>query len=92
MLSITPKALSYIKERNTSIYLELPPMIDCCIHLQEAPMVILGVPSKLNQHDQKEIEGIMVYLPADFPEIDLRIELTSFLGFKKLVIEGWHLA
>ena len=92
MLTFTPQAVAYIKDRNSIIYLELPPLINCCIQVQEAPMVKIGHPPKPEYHSLQEIEGITIYLPEDFPEIPLQIELTSFLSFKKLVIEGWHLA
>lgn len=36
MLSITPLAATYIKERDSAIYLELPPTINACIHVQES--------------------------------------------------------
>lgn len=92
MLTITPQAVQYIKERNNAIYLELPPVIDCCMHLQEAPMINLGNPPKPECHEKLEISGITVYLPHNLPTIPLTIIITSFLGFKRLAIEGWKLA
>jgi hypothetical protein len=93
MLTITSQAQAYIKAQNKAIHLELPPMIDCCIHLQEAPMIRLGLPRDLAAYEQPiSIDGIDVYFPLDFIDIDLTITLASFLGFKRLTLEGWRLA
>lgn len=92
MITISPTAITYIQERNNIIFLQLPPKIDCCLHLQEAPMISIGLPPKAIPCSTQEIDGITVYLPNDFPEVDFTIDLSSFLGFKKLVIENWHLA
>lgn len=93
MLTITSQAQSYIKAQNKAIYLELPPKIDCCIHLQEAPIIRLGLPRDLSAYERPiAIDDIDVYVPLDFIDIDLTITLASFLGFKRLAIEGWRLA
>ncbi|EAX47846.1 conserved hypothetical protein [Thermosinus carboxydivorans Nor1] len=92
MLTISPQALEYIKTRNQAIYLELPPLIDCCIHLREAPIIRFGAPPNLAAYKTKNIDGITVYIPDDLPDIPLTIDLSSFFGYKRLVIEGWRLA
>ncbi len=91
MLSITPLAATYIKERDSAIYLELPPTINACIHVQEAPLVKIGVPAVTHNHQALEMDGVTIYLPSDFPEIDLTIDLTNYIFFKKLCVEGWNL-
>ena len=91
MLSMTPPAITYIKERDSAIYLELPPMINSCIHVQEAPLVKIGMPTVTDNHQTLEIDGVTIYLPHDFPEIDLTIDLTNYIFFKKLCVEGWNL-
>lgn len=92
MLTITPQAVQYIKERNSTIYLELPPVIDCCMHLQEAPIITLGHPPKPECYEKLEISEITVYCHHNLPAIPLIIIVASFLGFKRLAIEGWKLA
>ena len=91
MISITPSALSYIRQRDQVLHLALPPMIYGEFNVQEPPYVKLGVPAKMTAYDPQNIEGITVYLPVDFPSIPLTIAVTSFFGFKKLVVEGWQL-
>ncbi|MBP2635095.1 MAG: hypothetical protein H6Q72_1002 [Firmicutes bacterium] len=92
MLTITDKALEYIKSQDKPVYLELFPVISCCIDLRESPSVRFGKPHDPENYSFEEIQGIMVYLPHDLPEIPLKMTLSSFLGFKKLAIEGWVLA
>lgn len=92
MISFTPEAITFLQERNKIIFLQLPPKIDCCLHLQEAPMITIGLPPKSIPCNMLEFDGITVYLPSDFPDVDFTIDVSSFLGFKKLVIEDWHLA
>lgn len=91
MLHLTPAAAQYIRLRETEVYLELPPMINSCIHVQEAPVVKMGKPADLENHSDITIDGITVYVPLDFPDIQLTIDLTSFLFYKKLAVEGWQL-
>lgn len=92
MLTVTAKAAAYIKEKGGIINLELPPIIDCCIHLREAPMINIGVPPKPDRFEKKVIDGIEIYFTDDLPDLPLTIDLSNFLGFKRLVIEGWKLA
>jgi hypothetical protein len=92
MLTITPEALAYITTKNQPIFLDIPPLIGCCIHLQECPTVRFGQPYDKVHYDETNIQGITVFVPHDLPNIPLSIALTSFLGFKKIVIKGWRLA
>lgn len=92
MLTITNDALEYIKTHDKPIYLELFQVITCCIDLRESPSVRLGQPHNKENYTLEEIQGVMVYIPHDLPEIPLTITLSNFFCFKKLVIEGWHLA
>ncbi|QDR80342.1 CC/Se motif family (seleno)protein [Sporomusa termitida] len=92
MLTITDQALEYINARAKPVYLELFPVISCCIDLRESPSVRLGLPHNPDSYTREEIRGITVYVPHDLPNIPLTITLSSFFTFKKLVIEGWQLA
>ncbi|WP_371361023.1 CC/Se motif family (seleno)protein [Sporomusa malonica] len=60
--------------------------------LRESPAVRLGQPRDPQNYTLEEIQGIMVYIPHDLPEIPLTVELSRFFWFKRLVIEGWQLA
>lgn len=92
MLQVTPQAREWILQQKTSIYLEIPPLIGCCIHLQESPSVRRGRPHDLSGYSQRMLDDVCVYVPQDLPQVPLTIALTSFLGVKRLVIEGWRLA
>lgn len=91
-LTITDKALAYIKSRGKPVYLELFQVISCCIDIRESPSVRLGQPHDPHNYNCKEIQGVIVYIPHELPAIPLTITLSNFFGFKKLVIEGWSLA
>lgn len=92
ILTITDKALDYIKSQERPIYLELFQVISCCIDIRESPSVRLGHPPDPHNYSFEEIQGVKVYIPHELPKIPLTITLSRFLGFKKLVIEGWSLA
>ena len=92
MLSLTPQAAAYALEKNRPIYLDIPPLIGCCIHLQESPAVRFGEPRDPENYARKIIQGVPVFVPHELPEQPLKIVLANILGFKKLMIEGWHLA
>ncbi|WP_425060723.1 hypothetical protein SCACP_14650 [Sporomusa carbonis] len=92
MLTITDQALEYIKSRGKPVYLQMFQTISCCIDVTESPTVNFGQPHNPENYDLENIQGVIVYVPHELPEIPLTIDLSSFLGFKKLVIEGWRLA
>lgn len=92
MLSIAPRAAAYILEKNRPIYLDIPPLIECCIHLQESPAVRFGEPRDPENYEKRIIDGVPVFVPHELPDQPLKIVLTSILGYKKLMVEGWHLA
>jgi hypothetical protein len=93
MITITEKAIHFIGEKNNApIFLDVPPLIGGCIHLKECPSVQFGEPREIEKFDRQTIQGIILFVPHEISDIDLTINLSSFLGFKKLVVEGWHLA
>lgn len=92
MLDITPEAAQFIKGKQKPIYLDIPPEIGCCIHLREKPTIRFGQPHDPHNYELRTIQEISVFVPYDLPEQPLTVTLTSFLGFKNLSIEGWHLA
>lgn len=92
MLEFSPEAVQYIKDKGQSVYLEVPPVIGCCITICEKPEVRFGRPYNPEKYEKREIQGLTVYLPDDFPSVDLKVNLHTFFGIKHLGIEGWHLA
>jgi hypothetical protein len=92
MLTFTAEAAAFIRARNQSVFLDIPPLIDCCVHLKESPAVRFGEPHDPQNYRRETIAGVVVFVPRDLPDIPLTVTLTSFLGYKRLVVEGWHLA
>jgi hypothetical protein len=92
MLAVTAEAAQYVKNRNQPIRLEQSPCIDaCCFQLQEAPTAKFGPPAKPEEYVEHNIEGITVFVPRAIDAMTLTLTLSSFLGFKRLCIEGWQL-
>lgn len=90
MLTISPEAVTFIRGRGSAIYLDLPKMItNCCFDFQECPSVRRGEPRDLREFEVRIIEGVTVFVPRRLPEMPLTIEVSSFLGIKRLVVEGW---
>jgi hypothetical protein len=91
MLTITPEAKAYALDKGGSLFLELVTVTGgCCIPYQPEPAVRLGKPRKQDQYRQETIDGLTVFIPHRLPEEELVIAMASFLGFKKLVIDGWR--
>ena len=92
MLNITPEAVEFMLNRNCPFHIDVPPVINCCIHLVDTPSIKPGKPREADNFDILSVNGTSIYVPKDFPTHPMRIGVTSFLGRKKLVLEGWHLA
>lgn len=92
MLNFSSEAVSYIRDKKQPVYLEIPPVIGCCITIREKPEVRFGVPYNPEHYEKREMQGITVFIPHDLPDIPLTITLNTFLGIKHLGIEGWRLA
>ena len=91
MLTITPEAKAYALDKGGSLFLELVNITGgCCIPYQPEPAVRIGKPRKQDQYRQETIDGLTVFIPHGLPEGELVIGMASFLGFKKLVIDGWR--
>jgi hypothetical protein len=91
MLTITPEAKAYALDKGGSLFLELVTITGgCCIPYQPEPAVRLGKPRKHDQYRQETVDGLTVFIPHHLPEEELVIAMASFLGFKKLVIDGWR--
>lgn len=92
MITITPEALDFINDRGESIYLDLPPIIGCCIQFRDCPSVRFGTPYNPEGYEERVIQGVTIYIPHDLPDIPLTVALNSVFGYKRLVVEGWKLA
>jgi hypothetical protein len=93
MLTIHPKAAAYIREKNKSIFLDIPPVLGTsCIHLQESPAVRFGEPFDPENYEKRTIDGVTVFVPYELPDQPLTVVLHSYFGYKNLSVSGWHLA
>ena len=92
MYSITPAAADYLKKQDQSVYLDLPPAVEgCCFQLQESPSAKMGVPANPDAYAQHNVDGVTFYVPHGLKPVPLTVAVSSFLGFKKLIVEGWPL-
>lgn len=92
MLSISADALEIIRKKSGTIHLDLPPVIrgGCCVAIQECPEVRFGPPREPRDYRREALQGITVYVPRRMlPERDYAIVVTSLLGFRRVVLEGW---
>ena len=92
MLTITQEAKDYISQKNCPFYIDVPPEIGCCFHVVDTPALRPGEPREKDKFDKVSFDGAVVFVPKNFPDHELTISITRFLGWKKLVLEGWHLA
>jgi hypothetical protein len=97
MLSIRPDALALIRRRNRPVYLDLPPVVQggCCLpSLQECPVIRFSPPrdAARQQYEVQEIQGVTVHVPRRMPrDGNFTLKVSSFLGLKRVVLEGWRL-
>lgn len=90
MLTITPEALELIRKQDKPIFLELPKLINsCCFDLQECPTIRFGHPWNPHEYEKRKIMDTTVLVPQRLPDVPLTIAVSSFLGIKRLVVEGW---
>jgi hypothetical protein len=92
VLSISADALAVIRRRGAPIHLDLPPLVRGCCgpDLQECPTVRFGAPADRASYVQHAIDGVEVYVPRRMGlEQDYTIAVASFLGFRRIVLEGW---
>jgi hypothetical protein len=91
MLTISPAALKMIQERNKPVFLDMPKLISgCCFDVQECPTVRFGVPRNPAEYVEKVINDVTVFVPRRLPNtFPMTITVSSFLSFKRLVLEGW---
>jgi hypothetical protein len=93
MLTLTQEAVELIRGRKEPIFLEVPKVVSaCCFSLRECPMVRFGVPRDGANYEDRTLQDVLVRVPRGFSEdTGLTITVSHFLGFKRLVVEGWRL-
>ncbi len=92
MLSITGEALEVIRRKGEAIHLDMPPVSrgGCCVSIQECPMVRFGPPHDPQNYQVRSIQGVTVYVPRRMSvERDYTLTVSSLLGFRWVVLEGW---
>ena len=92
MLTISARALAFIRSKRRPLHLDLPRMVrGCCFDFQECPSVRLGEPRDPHRYERQVIDDTPVFVPHDLPrDLALEITLNGFLGFRWLVVEGWR--
>jgi len=91
MLTLTSDAVALIQSQDKPIFLELPKTItNCCFHFQECPVVRFGEPRNTRDYEKKIIHDVTIFIPGRLDEIPLTIAVSSFLGIKRLVVDGWR--
>jgi len=92
MLTITPEAKTHVLNNGGLLFLEYMKlsMGACCIPFQPEPSVRLGKPPNQDKYRQEIIDGLTIFIPHDLPEVPLVITMSFFMGFKKLVVDGWR--
>jgi len=91
MLTITPEARTHALDNGGALFLDYITLTGgCCVPYQPEPAVRLGKPRNQDQYRQETIDGLTIFIPHELPEEELVITMDSFLGFKRLVIEGWR--
>jgi hypothetical protein len=90
MLTLSPKARSFALENGGTIFLEYIVVGDCCIPYQPEPSVRMGKPHNPDRYRQEHIDGVTVFVPRALPEVPLVVHLSTFMGFKRLVVDGWR--
>ena len=96
MLSISPEARALILARRAPIRLELARAVHggCGVPpLQERPAVRFGAPpaAAAGAFELRELDGIAIHVPRALrDDRSLTIAVASFLGVRRLVVEGWN--
>jgi hypothetical protein len=50
----------------------------------------MGKPHNPDQYRQEKIDGVTVFVPYALPRVPLVVHLSTFMGFKRLVVDGWR--
>jgi hypothetical protein len=89
MLTLSPEARAYALDNGGTIFLDYIVVGDCCIPYQPEPSVRMGMPHNPDQYVHEDVDGVTILVPHTLPKVPLNVRLTTFMGFKRLVVEGW---
>ena len=92
MLTFTKEARDFARQKGNIVHLEYLTLNSCCIPFQPAPTVRFGSPHNPQQYEEETIDGLQVFIPHHLPDVPLEIQLSTFMGIKRLIVEGWKLA
>ena len=90
MLTITEEARAHVIEKGGILFLDYIVLQGCCIPYQPEPSVRLGKPRNPHQYRREVLDGLIVFIPHELPDVPLVIKMSAFLGFKRLVVAGWQ--
>ncbi|GEJ58307.1 CC/Se motif family (seleno)protein [Anaeromyxobacter diazotrophicus] len=96
MISLTPAARELILAKGVAVRLELARVVHggCGVPpLQERPSVRFGAPPAAERDAYREstVDGITVHVPRALPDgRALTLGVASFLGLRRLVLQGWN--
>jgi hypothetical protein len=90
MLTFTKEARDFALQKGKILHLQYFSLNACCIPYQPGPSICFGLPHNPQHYQQKTIEDLQVLIPNEMPDVPLEIHLSTFLGIKRLVVEGWR--
>lgn len=86
MLILMPEAIQFIKEKQQPIYLDHPPLEGANSQMRvKAPAVKFGIPQQLSDFTVQQEHGVTVYVPRGLELVQITIELSGIICFKKLM-------
>jgi len=88
MLTFTPEASAYVRQKGGSLYLAFRTVWACCTPYNPRLSILLGMPRDRDRYREEKIDGLTVYIPRELPDHPLIAHLSTSLGFKRLVLEG----
>ena len=88
MLTLSAEAKDYALENGGTMFLGYIVVGDCCIPYQPEPSVRMGKPHNPERYLQEKIDGVTAFVPHSLPKVSLVVQLSTFMGFKRLVVDG----
>lgn len=96
MLAISPEARAIILAKGVPVRLDLARRVHggCGVpSLEGRPAVRFGPPpsTAAAEYEERSIDGVTVHVPRALPgSQELTVAVASFLGVRRLVVEGWN--
>lgn len=92
-ISVSDEAVEWILAKGGKAHLTAGPEVSmCCGTVQLEPEAFIGEPKNLTQFTEREIGGIVLYVPQAFiSPYPLEIAISRFFGRIKLVVKGWKM-